>query len=266
MLTTPIFALALQIDLYDLMKRTIIFLISVVILSSCGDRLIYFQKKKESKNTYSNIPVAAEPQMLDHVIEKGDVLQIQLFSSDEILIAKFNQNVLSEEQSIRGYEVNENGTIFIPYAGSVNVMGKNIRDAQKLVKDTLNHYVSVPNMALNLVAFQVIVLGAVNSPGHKTVPAGKSSILDVIALSGDLNDYGNPVDIKVVRDSMGVKTTHFLDISNLDVFSDGCYHIGSNDIIYVETLKRRFIRENLTLLSVVSSFLNIVLLATSRFI
>lgn len=247
------------------MKRLSILILLTLLFSACGNKFIYFQMKKDSQNSYDNIQVVNPPDIRSHVVEEGDVLQIRLFSDDEKMINLFNQNVLDEKNSISGYQVKNNGNIFLPFIGDLAVKGKTLDQAEQLIKDSLSVYVSAPNLALDLTAFQVIVLGAVRAPGPVLVRTDKASIIDVIAFAGDLSDYGNPRNIKVVRDVDGKKMNRFLDLSDVDVFKDPYFYIGSNDIIYVETLKRRFVQENLTVLSLVSTMLNVVALIALRF-
>jgi len=247
------------------MKAILMGLMTVFLLSSCGGRLIYFQQKKESKNTYENIQVAVPPSIQDHIIKEGDVLHIRLSSSDQNLINIFSKNVLDEKQSISGYQVQTNGGIFIPFVGNLHVKDMSLSDAHNLLNDTLSHYVNDPNIALELAAFKVIVLGAVQSPGPKLVPSDQASLVDVIALAGDLSVYGNPEKIKVIREVNGNKVNKTLSLSDIDVFMDPFYYINSNDIIYVETLKRQFLRENLSYVAILSTLVNTLLLVTLRF-
>ncbi len=247
------------------MKTLFVGLVSLILLNSCGSRLIYFQQKKESKNTYENITVTQPPDVRKHVIKEGDVLQIRLYSSDPTLIAMFNTNLLDEKNAISGYQVKSNGTIFIPFVGNLYVKDQTLDVAQKMVRDSLSRYVNSPNMALDLVAFQVIVLGEVGLPGPTLVPTDKASVIDVIALTGDISQYGNPTTIQLIREEGDIKRGHLIDISDVDVFRNPYYFVQSNDVLYVETLKRQFLRENLSYLTMLSTLINTLVILSLRF-
>lgn len=235
-----------------------------MILSSCGGKMIYFQKKKESKNDFSQIKVAQPNQVQNHIIEEGDVLQIRVFSDDKNLIETFNKNTLDAENSIVGYQVQNDGSIFIPFAGNVFVKGLTMNSAEKSLRDTLSYFTKIPNLVLDLVAFKVTVLGSVNKAGSVLVPTDNASIIDVLALTGDLTEFGNPNQIKVIRQKGVDKEIHILDLSDIDVFSDSFYYVQSNDIIYVEPLKRRFVKENVSYISIFATLLNTAVLINYR--
>jgi polysaccharide biosynthesis/export protein len=245
------------------MKSILMVVMAMFLLSSCGSKFIYFQQNKESKNSYENIQITTPPNVRDHIIDAGDVLQIKLYSNDPELTSIFN-NTLDEKGSIAGFQVKSNGAVFIPFVGSLTVKDLSLNQAEILVKDSLNNYINSPNLALDLVAFQVIILGAVKNPGPIIVPSDQASIVNVLALAGDLTGLGNPRNIKLIRETDGKKENHFIDLSNVDVFSNLHYYIESNDIIYVETLKKRFMSENLSYISILSALVNTLLLVSLR--
>lgn len=246
------------------MRLFILSVFATILLSSCGGKLIYFQQKKESNNTFSSIAVSTSPTVKDHVIVKGDVLQVLLFSNDPSLISIFNTNILDEGSAIKGYRVESTGMIFIPFVGSINVLNQTVHDAENLIRDSLSNYVNAPNMALNLVAFEVTVLGAVKAPGPVLVPSDKASILEVLALTGDLASSGSPRNVKVIRDSANIKAGSYLDLTDIDVFKHRYYYLTSNDIVYVQTRKSQFVRENLTYVSLLATLLNTAALISLR--
>jgi polysaccharide biosynthesis/export protein len=247
------------------MKSILMVVMAMFLLSSCGNKLIYFQQNKDSKNSYEHIEVASPPSTQDHIIKEGDVLHIRLSSPDENLINIFSKNVLDESQSISGYQVQNNGTIFIPFVGNVYVKDMSMSEAHSVLNDSLSFYVNQPNMELELAAFRVIVLGEVTNPGPILVPSDQASLVDVIALAGDLDVYGNPEKIKVIRDVDGHKMNRVVSLSDIDVFRNSFYYMKSNDIIYVETLKRQFLRENFSYIAILSTVLNTILIVTLRF-
>ncbi len=219
-----------------LIKLTTLFLLSILV-ASCGKKLIYFQEKEDSKNKYNSIEVSKPENPRDHIIEAGDVLGMRFTSSGpemSILLSGIGTGLI----------VQENGSIYLPYSGSLKISGISISVAQKIISSELEKYLVNPEFELTLNSFRVTILGDINSPGIKNSPGDKMTIIDLISIGGDLTAEGNRKNIKVIRQIGDKKTTVFLDMSSIDVFRSEVYYLKSNDIVYVEPLPRKFIKEN----------------------
>lgn len=232
----------------------IIFLVASLLISSCGKKLIYFQEKEGSKNKFNNIEVAKPENTRDHIIEAGDILGLKINTTNPALSEEFAK-YLTNSSTIPGLLVQENGTLFLPYTGSLKVAGKSITEAEKIIGDELEKSVVNLTIQLTLNSFRVTVLGEVKSAGIKNSPGDRMTIIDALSLSGDLGNDANRKNIKVIRQAGDKKTTYFMDMSSVDVFRSEAYYLKSNDIVYVEPLPRRYIKENITY---VSLFLTIV--------
>jgi polysaccharide export outer membrane protein len=83
-------------------------------------------------------------------------------------------------------------------------------------------------------------LGEVKSPSVYTIPNEKITILEAIALAGDLTTFGKRDNILVVRDANGKRTFNRVDISRRDVFNSPYYYLHPNDVVYVEPVQGKF--------------------------
>ena len=236
--------------------RLSVIILSTLVLSSCGKKLIYFQEKENSKSKYSNIELAKPENTLDHVIQAGDNLGFKFNSDDAALANEFKTNT--------GIIVNENGTLFLPFAGSLLISGKTIKEAETFIKQELAKYIVNPQLELSLLSFRVTVLGEVGTPGIKMSPGDRMTIIDALSLSGDIKIDGRRNNIKVIRQIGDKKTVSFLDMSSIDVFKSDSYYLKSNDIVYVESLPKKSIKDNLIYLSVGTTIINLFLIIVTR--
>jgi len=239
--------------------QLILMLLCAIILNSCGEKFIYFQQKKDSKNTYQNIQVSKPSNPLDHMIEAGDMLGLKINTSNPLITEEFTK-YLTNGGTPSGLLVQENGTIFLPYTGSMNITGKTITEAEKMIAEELEKHIVNPKIELSLNAFRITVLGEVKLPGIKYSPGDRMTILDALSLSGDLGPDGKRSNIKVIRQVGDKKTVTFVDVSSVDIFSSESFYLKSNDIVYVETLPRRFVRENSIYLNILLTLLNTVII------
>lgn len=236
-----------------------------VLVSSCGKKLIYFQENEESKNKFNNIELSKSEDTRLHVIESGDILGLKVNTTSKELSDEFKM-LASNPTGIQGFLVQENGTIFLPYTGSIKVTGKSVKAAQALISTELGKYINNPDIELTLNSFRITVLGEVKMPGIKNAPGDRMTILDALSLSGDLSTDGRRNNIKVIRQIGEKKVTIFLDISSLDVFRSDAFYLKSNDIIYVETLRRKLFRDNVAYLTLMLTIVNILSVTLTRFI
>ncbi len=233
-----------------------VFLFSVLLITSCGKKLIYFQEKDDSKSKYSNIEMAKPENTGDHIIQAGDNLGFK-FNSD-------NPSLVTELKNNAGIIVNENGTLFLPFVGSLFISGKTIKEAETFIRAELEKYIVNPQLELSLLSFRVTVLGEVGAPGIKMSPGDRMTIIDALSLSGDIKIDGRRNNIKVIRQIGDKKTVSFLDMSSIDVFKSNSYYLKSNDIVYVESLPKKSIKDNLVYVSIGTTMLNLFLIIISR--
>jgi len=228
-------------------------------LVSCGRKLIYFQEKEDSKNKFNNIEVIKPEDTRSHIIEAGDILGFKANIQSKEINDEF-QHVGSNLNGVTGILVQENGTIFLPYTGSIKIAGKSIKVAQTIIISELSKYIVNPNLELTLISFRITIIGEIKAPGPKNSPGDRMTLIDALALSGDMTSDGRRTNIKVLRQIGDKKVTTIMDITSLDVFRSETFYLKSNDIIYIESLPRKFFRENYSYVTIVLSLTNTLLI------
>jgi polysaccharide export outer membrane protein len=83
----------------------------------------------------------------------------------------------------------------------------------------------------------ISVLGEVNKPGRYNINRDQITILEAIALAGDMTIFGQREDVAVVRECNGKNVVTKLDLRSADIFSSPCYYLEQNDIIIVSPNK-----------------------------
>lgn len=235
-------------------KLSVILLITLF-FSSCGKKLIYFQEKENSKNKYSNIEIIKPEDPRDHIIQAGDVLGFKFNTTSAELANEFKTAA-----SVEGYLVNENGTLFLPYAGSLTISGLTIKESEAFIKKELEKHIVNPQLEVTLNSFRITILGEVRAPGIKMSPGDRMTIIDALSLSGDIGIDGKRNNIKVIRQNGEKKTVTFMDMSSVDVFKSEAYYLKSNDIVYVESLPKKAFKENLMYITIATTLVNTFLI------
>lgn len=200
------------------------------VLFSCASKknIVYFQGDANLNTLYeNNIPK----------IQADDILAINVTAVDMKAAAPFNQmnqtgNVTTN--TAKNYTVQQDGSIDFPILGKLQLAGLTRQQATDEIKEKLNKYIVDPGVNINFTNFRVSVLGEVARPGNFTLPTERVTVLEAIAMAGDLSIQGKRENVLVIREKNGQKTTYTLDLTKKEVLDSPAYYLQQNDLVYVE--------------------------------
>ena len=176
----------------------------------------------------------------DLTLEPGDRLRITVFSMDKELTELFNltEGYGGANSSQRHYyTVRNDGTVEIPTLGQVKVAGLTREEvADKIKYELLSSKLLLdPTVIVEYYDMAFSVIGEVGSPGRKVIPTDRITLLEALALSGDLTIVGQRENVLVLRTEDGVQTPYVVDLTNVvSLYESPAYYIHQNDVIYVE--------------------------------
>ncbi|MBS1573590.1 MAG: polysaccharide biosynthesis/export family protein [Bacteroidetes bacterium] len=234
-------------------KIAYLFLSAILLLSAC--------KSKTNINYMENlqqVALTASKENAILTIQSGDQLVILVSAKDNNVVKPFNQNYSSSENPLYSsassnvptqtqvpiagptYTVSATNTIDFPIIGTIATKDKTIDQLKEDLQSKLKKYIKDPSVSIRTVNFKISVLGEVNKSGRFTIPDGQTlSVLDAIAMAGDLTIYGEREKVMVLRNVDGVTTSSTLDISKADFIISPYYYLKQNDIVVVPANKTR---------------------------
>jgi polysaccharide export outer membrane protein len=173
-----------------------------------------------------------------------DNLTILVTATDPDAVSIFNKHI-SRNQNQAGiggnmysYAVDDDGTINFPIVGRIKVEGLSRLEVEQLIGDKIKPYLAEsenPIVTVRINSFHFTILGEVGSPGVKTSGREKCSLLDAIAMSGDINILGKRENIMLIREAAdGGKSVHRLNILDPNVMKSPYFYLQQNDVLYVE--------------------------------
>ena len=134
-----------------------------------------------------------------------------------------------------GYLVDKDGLITIPILGAIKVTGYTTSEAAIAIKNIAIKYFKEPTVIVRFANFKVSVTGEVLKPGMYSIPNEKISILDALALAGDLTIYGKRENVLLLRENPdGTKTPYRFNLKKSNLMTSPVFYLRQNDIIYVE--------------------------------
>lgn len=186
------------------------------------------------------------------VIQKGDLLDITVYSDNPRASAAYNQMVVSADpnnagdavtaQTNRtGYLVNSEGNIIMIGIGKVHVEGMT---KQRLADSLVNYFVSNkllnnPFCDIRFLNYKITVIGEVARPSVFNIPGEKVTILEALGLAGDMTNYARRDNVTIIREVNGKREFGRLDMNSDSIFVSPYYNLHQNDIVVVDRTKRR---------------------------
>ncbi|MBC7451043.1 MAG: polysaccharide biosynthesis/export family protein [Cytophagales bacterium] len=179
------------------------------------------------------------------IIQKNDILSIKISSLNPNASEVYNHpgtstttnSIVSGTASqASGYLVDADGIIQFPILGNLKAEGL----TTKALEDTIFALITSRKLLLDPIVivrylnFKVSVLGEVENPSVYNVPSEKISLLEALALAGDLTIYAKRNNVLLIREEDGGNKLVRLDLSSPELFYSPYYYLKSNDIIYVE--------------------------------
>lgn len=221
-------------------------MMAALLLSSCAapSNIAYIQDMPIGQSIHMENPLEIKFKPKDKIsilVSTKDPDLRSLFSLYSTLVT-YESSTNSSSYSSGGqgkaseYTVNDDGTIDFPVLGYVHVEGMSRQELQRYLKNELQSRALVKD-AIVTVEFSdlyVTVIGSIGT-GRVQIDRDEFTIIDAIAMSGDLNINGKRENIKVIRENHGLKTCYEVNLCSADdLYNSPVYYLQQNDVIYVE--------------------------------
>ena len=238
-----IFLYIFVLTLFKMMKNLIYYLILLLTMFSCKpkENMVYMEKEKAVAETEINQAV-----FYGTHIQSGDLLDIKVTAFDENAVRPFNLYSMNNSTSTgqvngqtaqlapQGYLVDNEGFIYFPVLGKLYIKGMTLAQLRADLEKRLLAYLTDPLVSIKQLNFNITVLGEVKNPGQYTNPSDKITVLQALGLAGDMTDYGNRTNVKLIREIDGVSKTFTIDFTNKNITNSPYYYMQQNDVLYIE--------------------------------
>ena len=203
--------------------------------------MVYMEKEKNIAESKINQAV-----FYGAHIQSGDVLDIKVTAFDENAVRPFNlysmnnssspgqMNGQTAQLAPQGYLVDNEGFIYFPVIGKLYIKGMTLAQLRADLEKRLLTYLAEPLVSIKQLNFNITVLGEVKKPGQYTNPSDKITVLQALGLAGDMTDYGNRTNVKLIREIDGISKTFTIDFTNKNITNSPYYYMQQNDVLYIE--------------------------------
>lgn len=217
--------------------------------------IIYMQQAGKNIAGDSTINIAIP----DPVIKTGDVLMITVNTNTPESALPFNLPLipaigetgrsynlaaaanLSSGLGMQNYIVDSEGYLNFPVVGNIKVRGLTKSQLiQKIKTEIYPKYLKEePIILMRYGNFRVSVLGEVARPGTFAIDNEKVSLLEALALAGDLTIYGSRNEILLIRENGLNRETVKIDLRDKFLVNSPYYFLQQGDVIYVQPNKTK---------------------------
>lgn len=242
--------------------RWLALLAGCLLLASCNTayKMSYFQDM--AYNTA--YPAKPAPELL---VQKGDLLDIQILSPSPELTAPFQLSAGSADESRKAfdlYTVDRDGEIDFPVLGTLKVEGCTLKQVQEAITDGIqaSGYIKSPTVRVHLANFKVTVVG---NAGNTEIAVEESSInvLQVIARSGGTKGNNNIKEVTVIRTADGIRTAHKVNLNSKDLFDSPVFYLQPGDVVYIKPQGAQLSASGQTAMTFVSAGLSLATIITN---
>lgn len=223
-------------------KRAFLLLFVMVFLGSCVSlkKVRYIQETAQEKMSDTLMYHTQAP---DYKVQKGDHLYIDVKNIDIKTINPFQANASAGVQTqsevgvyLNSYLVNESGNIDFPLVGKVYVKDKTIYEVQNALQEIVNEFFQLTTVSVKLINFRVSLVGEITRPGTFLVYQENLNVFQALSLGGDLTDYANRKEIKVIRKTVEGTQVHKINLLSTDILNSPAYYLQPGDVVYVEPM------------------------------
>lgn len=197
-------------------------------------------------------------QLVEPIIQKGDLLQVNISSRSSSLNQLFSQNysqgTVGAGSAVAGSGAGSGGAsnnylvdiitgeIKLPLLGIIHADGMTKLELEKeIVKRAAEYLREDPIVNIRYQNFRVTFHGLVGTPGEVTSTSERLTFLDALALAGGVAPGGNLKNILIIREQNGKRSMHTVDLTKGDFFNSPNYYLKQNDIVYVAPTDRQLI-------------------------
>ena len=220
-------------------KKYVLLLIVLVFSSCITNRDLEYIKSNSELN-------AGQVNLQDYRLQKGDLLSVQISTATEQQHDFFNKESSSSSQLMLqnpylfGYLIKDDGSLDLPTFGIVNAAGFTLRELEGIIKNIAVSYFESPVVKINIINFEITILGEVNSPGTFKIVNPEVNMLYALSLCNDITQFGNRRKIKVIRNKDELNRVFYVDLTKRDILNDSDFMLQPHDVIYVAPLKKKF--------------------------
>ncbi|MFM2157104.1 MAG: hypothetical protein RL516_1853 [Bacteroidota bacterium] len=215
-----------------------VLLVLIGFMFSCTPqrKIVYFQN-----NTGNTTDTSA----FEMRLAIGDIITVDLYTINPdafpgIGISKDRATIVDNRSSYeKGFTIDKSGKVILPYIGEVFLQGFSIPEARNLITQKFKAYLDEPVIVVKKLSFKISVIGEVQKPGLYYVPNERITLIEGLALAGDVANYADRTNIKIIRQTAQGSIEIPIDLTNQSSLVGAGKYLYPDDVVYVAPSRKK---------------------------
>lgn len=157
---------------------------------------------------------------------------------------------------IKPVSVYADGTITFPYLGKVYVQGLTMLELRDLLSEKLDVISPGTTADVSLANRYFSILGEAGA-NRVTMPSTSMTILEALAIAGNIGPYGDRSKVTVIRQTESGSTSKTFDLRSKEIIDTEFYYIQPNDVIYIPQTSKKFLGSTTSIAGVLGLLLSV---------
>ncbi len=189
-----------------------------------------------------------------YVVQMGEILYLspktgkngaQIFSGQSQGISSGGTSAIQtayQDKQALGFIIDNDGNVVLPKVGAIPAAGKSLYVLEREIEEKLEGFFESPQVRIQLLNFQVTVLGEVAKEGRYTTFKDKISLIEAINMAGNCSEFADRSQVKIIR-TEGTKTSViYVNLLDASFFGSPYLYLLPDDIVVIAPLRAKFWR------------------------
>jgi polysaccharide export outer membrane protein len=218
--------------------RSFVLFVLIGFMFSCTPqrKIVYFQN-----NTGNTTDTSA----FEMRLAIGDIITVDLYTINPdafpgIGISKDRATIVDNRSSYeKGFTIDKSGKVILPYIGEIFLQGFSIPEARSLITQKFKAYLDEPVIVVKKLSFKISVIGEVQKPGLYYVSNERITLIEGLALAGDVANYADRTNIKIIRQTAQGSIEIPIDLTNQSSLVGAGKYLYPDDVVYVAPSRKK---------------------------
>jgi polysaccharide export outer membrane protein len=218
--------------------RSVVIVVLFGFLFSCTPqkKIVYFQ---------NNAGNTSDTSAFEMKLAIGDIITVDLYTINPdafpgIGISKDRSTIVDNRSAYeKGFTIDKSGKVILPYIGEVYLQGLSVPDARNLITQKFKAFLDEPVIVVKKLSFKISIVGEVQKPGLYYVPNERITLIEGLALAGDLGMYADRTSIKIIRHTATGSIEIPIDLTNQSSLTGVAKYLYPDDVVYVAPTRKK---------------------------
>lgn len=221
--------------------NSLLFIALLAFVTSCksGNQLTYFQNLPvediimlNDSGSYS-LRIVPDDELLITVTSLS-AEATSMFNLPMVNLATRGDQQVTGNVAMQTYIVDSEGDIRFPRLGKLHVAGLTTTELTDMLIERISSEVESPMVRVEIINFAINVMGEVKQPGRYILKKEGTTVLDALAMAGDLTEFGQRENVLLIRREGDKTIYHRFNLQDANSMNSPYFYLKQNDVVYVE--------------------------------